>query len=253
MIRCLAGSIVAVLSKMRSSVHRRQVGYPVIERVPVEVVDDVPTRERTVCRFPHHNGARTPHIRVSHLYPCALVAFSAASPVPDSSDRQPIVWGRAGLKLSRWRVPRPLRRAVIKIASPDGGTFVRAIVGGAPFRWPSSEHDAADGAVDVKRCSWAASSGPISRSAFARAEQQPALVALEPVRLHAERVSTVGACHIDHAGQSTGTGTTLAVATGHGRNALGIDIDPRNLELAYERIGGLMLTDGPDLPEWVKP
>jgi hypothetical protein len=39
-----------------------------------------------------------------------------------------------------------------------------------------------------------------------------------------------------------GTGTTLAVATGHGRDAIGIDIDARNADLATDRVGPLMLT-----------
>jgi DNA modification methylase len=34
-----------------------------------------------------------------------------------------------------------------------------------------------------------------------------------------------------------GTGTTLAVATGHGYEATGIDIDPRNAQLAQQRLG----------------
>lgn len=34
-----------------------------------------------------------------------------------------------------------------------------------------------------------------------------------------------------------GSGTTLAVATGHSRDAIGIDLDPRNADLAHERIG----------------
>jgi hypothetical protein len=38
-----------------------------------------------------------------------------------------------------------------------------------------------------------------------------------------------------------GTGTTLLVATGRGRNAVGFDLDERNVELARERIGGLFL------------
>ena len=38
-----------------------------------------------------------------------------------------------------------------------------------------------------------------------------------------------------------GTGTTLLVAHGHGRDAIGIDIDERSAELARERIGGLFL------------
>ena len=38
-----------------------------------------------------------------------------------------------------------------------------------------------------------------------------------------------------------GTGTTLAVAHGHGRDAIGIDLDPRNVPLARDRIGPLFL------------
>jgi hypothetical protein len=38
-----------------------------------------------------------------------------------------------------------------------------------------------------------------------------------------------------------GSGTTLSVATGHGRDAIGIDLDERNAVLARERIGGLFL------------
>ena len=34
-----------------------------------------------------------------------------------------------------------------------------------------------------------------------------------------------------------GSGTTLVVATGHGRDAIGIDIDERNADLARERVG----------------
>jgi hypothetical protein len=39
-----------------------------------------------------------------------------------------------------------------------------------------------------------------------------------------------------------GSGTTLSVATGHGRDAIGIDLDERNADLARERIGELFLT-----------
>jgi DNA modification methylase len=40
-----------------------------------------------------------------------------------------------------------------------------------------------------------------------------------------------------------GTGTVLAVATGNGRDAIGIDIDKRNLDLAVDRVGPLFLTE----------
>lgn len=39
-----------------------------------------------------------------------------------------------------------------------------------------------------------------------------------------------------------GSGTTLAVATGHGLDTIGIDIDSRNADLALERVGPLLLT-----------
>ncbi len=41
-----------------------------------------------------------------------------------------------------------------------------------------------------------------------------------------------------------GSGTTLAVAVGHGRNAIGIDLDHRNVELARERVGPMFFEEG---------
>ena len=38
-----------------------------------------------------------------------------------------------------------------------------------------------------------------------------------------------------------GTGTVLAVATGHGRDATGFDLDERNADLALDRVGPLLL------------
>lgn len=46
-----------------------------------------------------------------------------------------------------------------------------------------------------------------------------------------------------------GSGTTLAVATGHGRDATGIDLDPRNADLARDRIGMFLNVDTPAVPE----
>lgn len=39
-----------------------------------------------------------------------------------------------------------------------------------------------------------------------------------------------------------GSGTTLKIATGHGREAIGIDLDERNADLAIERVGPMFLT-----------
>lgn len=46
-----------------------------------------------------------------------------------------------------------------------------------------------------------------------------------------------------------GSGTTLAVATGHGRDATGIDLDPRNADLARDRIGMFLTINEPAVPE----
>ena len=42
-----------------------------------------------------------------------------------------------------------------------------------------------------------------------------------------------------------GTGTTLAVATGHGHDAIGIDLDVRNVDLARERCGMFLVVEEP--------
>lgn len=46
-----------------------------------------------------------------------------------------------------------------------------------------------------------------------------------------------------------GSGTTLAVATGRGHHAIGIDLDPRNVTLARDRVGPMFL-DEYTLDEW---
>ena len=40
-----------------------------------------------------------------------------------------------------------------------------------------------------------------------------------------------------------GSGTTLAVAMGHGRDAIGIDLDPRNADLARDRVGMWLIVE----------
>lgn len=47
-----------------------------------------------------------------------------------------------------------------------------------------------------------------------------------------------------------GSGTTLAVATGHGRTALGFDLDERNADLARDRVGPMFFT-ALTLAEWI--
>lgn len=64
------------------------------------------------------------------------------------------------------------------------------------------------------------------------------------------RITTVGWTDCGHEAWRTGvvldifagSGTTLAVATGHGRDAIGIDLDERNAQLALDRVGPMLLT-----------
>ena len=44
--------------------------------------------------------------------------------------------------------------------------------------------------------------------------------------------------------RSRGRGRPVRWRPGNGRDALLIDLDERNLDLAYDRIGGLFLTEG---------
>lgn len=50
-----------------------------------------------------------------------------------------------------------------------------------------------------------------------------------------------------------GSGTTLAVATGHGRDAIGVDLDRRNAQLARERVGMFLTVEGDEVPVSVEP
>jgi hypothetical protein len=66
----------------------------------------------------------------------------------------------------------------------------------------------------------------------------------------AKRVTTVGWTDCGHGDWRpglvldpfAGSGSTLAVATGHGRAALGFDLDGRNADLAVKRVGPLLIT-----------
>lgn len=53
-----------------------------------------------------------------------------------------------------------------------------------------------------------------------------------------------------------GSGTTLLVATGNDRDAIGVDLDPRNAQLARERCGMFLTVEGEEFPgpvEQVEP
>ena len=90
--------------------------------------------------------------------------------------------------------------------------------------------------------------GPVhdrSRGMAARTEKRPGS---DPARLGAS-FTTLGWTDCGHDNYRpalvldcfAGSGTTLSVATGHGHDAIGIDLDPRNADLALDRVGPLLL------------
>jgi DNA modification methylase len=87
---------------------------------------------------------------------------------------------------------------------------------------------------------WVVESEPYPGAHFA---VMPSGVAVKPVIVGCPPGGTV----LD---PFAGSGTTLAVATGHGRHAIGIDLDPRNADLATERVGFFLeVIDARDTPD----
>lgn len=224
---------------VRSAIHGFKVVESVVQHVAVPMVDDLTPRERPVCGFPHDDGTQTPYVGLGDLYPCASsVALVAAK--CDGAHRQKVV-RRTSTKLGSRGSPHAFRRSP-KIAGALGGAHIRAVVDLAALRRLPVEQHAADWAGEIRNDRRTARGATVSLAARPGAEDQAGPIAGESVRLDRERRTAPGACCVDHASQSTGSGTTLAVATGHGRDAIGIDLDERNAELALERVGPMLLT-----------
>ena len=198
-------------------------------------------RDRSIVCLMYDTSTQPPNIRFRHLHERPSVV--AASPIayPFCPDRDMVVRCLARLKLGGFRYTRSLWYAVSQIAGAFRGTLIRAVVHVSTLRWFAMKRPLAYGTrYGWSLWSWPASGLAVNFSALARAVDKARLVSCEAIGLDRERLSTVAAWNI-HIAQYSGTGTTLAVAHGHGRDAIGIDIDERSAELARDRVGPMFL------------
>jgi hypothetical protein len=204
------------------------------------VVDDKSFSERTVGKLPHQNGPRTPHVRLCHLDPRSE-AIATVPAMAHRTHRKPVVW-RARPELGGRR-PSLTSRGGSQVPGALASAFIRAVVDTLSFRGLPMECGSTDRTNQRSRYrSRSTESLSVLLSAPCRAVDKSAPVPSQAVRLHAKSHTATATRRFNHNRQSTGSGTTLAVATGHGRNAIGIDIDGRNADLALGRVGPLMLT-----------
>lgn len=213
----------------------REVGWVVVERVPVPMVDDHACRQRPVGCLPRHDRTRPPHVRFGHLDPRTVLASAGpdASGAHGNAVRRPRAWA----KLRRQR-PSFTLSGRAQVPGALGGALVGAVVDLTPLGWLAVEHGATHRARQAGKGGRAPRQcAPVTFPARLRAVDEPARVAPQPVGLHLHRCAATATRCVDHARQYSGSGTTLAVATGHGRDAIGIDLDARNASLARERVG----------------
>lgn len=200
-------------------------------------------RDRAVSVLVDDVSAQTPHVRLGHLHESALVLSARA--LSDSLDahRHPIVWAFTSLELRCGRSTSALWWG-LEVAGSLGCARIGAVVDRSALGGFAVECDSAGRAGEWRQLRrMAVHRRAVGLSTLSRAEDQARRVALQSVGLNRELGSTVGAGCKGHAVQYSGSGTTLAVATGHGHDALGVDLDSRNADLARERIGPLLFEE----------
>lgn len=213
----------------------------VVERVAVDVVDDVPAR----CRPVDQSGALAPDVRFGDLDPNSR-GVGPVVPLPYSltADGEDVVRLLATPELRGRSATSALRRW-LECHVGLGRTRHRAVVDVAKFGWLTHEPSAADGAGSRH------APGP------ARRRTERILSPWAHLRLRSAELLRAGeALKVDHRRHteslpSTGTGTTLAVAALHGRNAIGIDIDSRNADMydaRYQEVKRSLFGTTPELP-----
>tara|TARA_R110000868_G_C10670254_1_gene746568 strand:- start:4 stop:615 length:612 start_codon:yes stop_codon:yes gene_type:complete len=172
---------------------RLKVLWPIIHRVPVDVMDHHTARPRTIGLFPHDDGSLAPDVRFCNLDPRTSITPPLVSHASgDTTDRQHVDRVHAFGELCR-RGAVLAFVDVVKLVVEGGRASDRATVRRTYLGRLTGERSAANGARQVN---WHTHSVP----SFA------------------------------------GTGTTLAVAHLHGRDAIGIDIDERNKAMYPARL-----------------
>ena len=231
-----------MLADVLASREAAQVAEIVVEAVSVVVVNDVASRNRPVRLLPHQGGAGYPPVRLRDLDPRSHVAALWAVAKTHRPDGGPVVGDRSRLELRTRRTADPLR-GWVKLAALEGGV-PRAFVGA-----PASAGSLRSLAVEGSPADFAVQGDTLARTrrlpqrshrwvgVLARigAENESRLRLAQSIRADAHWRATGAARNIDHA--SNRSGTTLRMALGNGRSAIGIDLDQRNADLAMERVG----------------
>lgn len=217
-----------------------EVGEVIVQAVPVLVMDHHADRHLTVGLFPHDDGSRQPEVRFGHLHPSPLIPSLRTLPDPHRSYRG-AAWRRdAQAELRAWRPAHTLRRrversalqrsaasALVRTESCVSDLGALAVEGTAAYL--TDERLTGSSLRRAQRRRLRA----VARTAFAT-EHQASGSATHPIGADVDRLTASSACG-QHALDSSGT--TLQVATRLGREAIGIDLDPRNEDLVRERVG----------------
>lgn len=212
---------MTVFLQVPSPRHHLKIFRPVIELVPVPMVDEMSPGNRPVRQLPRQYGTETPDIRLGNLHPCSLFPVAAgAGPHSDGPDRRTVDRTLAAAELSFGRATDTLRRRS-QVAGPLRSAGVRAVVDSAALGRLPMKQDATDGTRQVRLDGWPPKSRTVPLTARGRAEQQAAPIAGEPIRLHTHLGPATATRCVDHTGQSiAGSDTTLNVATRHAAEAI---------------------------------
>ena len=94
--------LASVFAQMFRPAQQHQVVETIIERIMVDVMHNHPSRCRPVGRFPDHNRAQSPHVRLGDLHePARRIVAIPTLPKALSSDRHLVVRFNGGAKVTR--------------------------------------------------------------------------------------------------------------------------------------------------------
>lgn len=90
--------------KMLSARQREQVRRIVVQRIAIDMMNELPTWQRSVCAFPLDDGSQSPDIWLSDFNPSTRQVVAVLALSNSYGANGFVVDGRlSGLELRRWR------------------------------------------------------------------------------------------------------------------------------------------------------